>query len=50
MATKQRFWRAKLTDEMVDAMFERLIAKYNAASESELIIRLLIEADKNLSL
>ena len=46
MGLKQRHWRGKLTDLQLDALIKRLMKRYKADSESELITMLLLEADK----
>jgi hypothetical protein len=46
MAKKQRWYRLGLPDSMADAIIARLKAKWGLANDSELITKLLVEADK----
>jgi hypothetical protein len=48
MAKKQRWYRLGLPDSMADTIIARLKAKWDLASDSELITKLLIDADKKV--
>ncbi len=48
MAIKQRWWRSRLPDSMTDPIIAKLKAKWNLSNDSELITKLLIDADKEV--
>jgi hypothetical protein len=48
MAIKQRWWRPRLPDSMVDPIIKKLTAKWELKTESELITKLLLDADKKV--
>ena len=48
MGLKQRFYRPKLTDLYLDTLIKRLIKHHRLEDESQLLTKLLLEADKQL--